>query len=169
MSAILHLVKTLERRPLPPLLSGARLRQFGGPDDAEVWLNLRQRSFAGEAVGVRPWTRADFEAEFLARSWWSPERLWFAETERETGGQVCFQSTGTIALAQRGELPVIHWLCVSPDCRRRGIGRLLMAALETRCWDAGRRVVGLETHAQWSAAVKFYTALGYIPPPPHAG
>ncbi len=161
MPTILHLVRTLERRPSLPEVPGVRLRHFAGLDDIEVWLDLRQRSFAGAPVGVRPWTRADFEAEFFARPWWSPERLWFAEADQEAEGEVSSQPVGTIALAQRGELPVIHWLCVLPDWRRRGIGRLLLAAAEAIWWDSGRRVVGLETHAQWSAAVKFYTALGY--------
>jgi GNAT superfamily N-acetyltransferase len=142
-------------------LPGVRLRQFAGLGDIDAWLELRRRSFESEPVSVRPWARTDFQAEFLDKSWWSPERLWFAEFEAETNGHALAQPVGTIALAQRGTLSVIHWLCVLPEFRRRGIGRLLMAALETRCWDAGEREVGLETHSQWNAAVKFYTALGY--------
>ncbi|HVC99397.1 MAG TPA: GNAT family N-acetyltransferase, partial [Pirellulales bacterium] len=123
MPTILHLARTLNHRPPLPESSGVRLRPYNGPGDIDVWLELRRRSFEGEPVGVRPWTRADFQAEFLDKPWWSPDRLWFAETEREAGGHVLGQPAGTIALAQRGALPVIHWLCVLPEFRRRGIGR----------------------------------------------
>jgi GNAT superfamily N-acetyltransferase len=161
MPTILHLVKTLVCRPTLLELPGIRLRQFAGPPDIETWLDLRHCSFAGEPVGVREWTRADFEADFLSKPWWSPERLWFAEALPVTNQRDAAKVVGTVALGQRGELPVVHWLCVLPDWRRRGIGRLLLSALEVHCWDEGRHVVGLETHARWEAAFRFYRALGY--------
>jgi GNAT superfamily N-acetyltransferase len=161
MTTILHLSRSLQCRPSLSELPGVRLRRYAGLDDVDIWLELRRQSFESEPVGVRSWTRPDFQAEFLDASWWSPDRLWFAEAESETNGHVVAQPVGSIALAQRGTLSVIHWLCVLPEFRRRGVGRLLMSALETRCWESGAREVGLETHAQWNAAVKFYTALGY--------
>jgi GNAT superfamily N-acetyltransferase len=161
MPTILHLARTLQCRPTLPELPGVRLRRYSGHGDVDLWLDLRRRSFESEPVGVRPWRRSDFQAEILDKSWWSPDRLWFAEAERESGGNHAAQPVGTIALAQRGLLPVIHWLCVLPEFRRRGVGRLLMAALETYCWDAGQRELGLETHELWDSAVKFYSVLGY--------
>jgi ribosomal protein S18 acetylase RimI-like enzyme len=55
----------------------------------------------------------------------------------------------------------VHWLIVRSNWRRHGVGRLLMAHLETAAWDAGYREVWLETHVAWEAAVKFYRSLGY--------
>lgn len=60
-------------------------------------------------------------------------------------------------------MPVVHWLLVDPNYRRRGIGRLLMNCLERAAWDAGHRELQLETHAGWSAAVAFYQSIGYAP------
>jgi len=70
-------------------------------------------------------------------------------------------------LAERGSgraaRMVIHWLAVLPNWRRRGVGRLLVAALEQCCWDAGQHEVFLETHAGWTSALRFYESRGYRP------
>jgi GNAT superfamily N-acetyltransferase len=132
------------------------VRTFGGEADIDRWLELRARAFADQKPAVRAWTRHDFEAEFLAKPWWSHERMWFAETQA---------TVGSVTLAIRGrppdELPVVHWLMVLPDWRRRGLGRLLVRTLEAACWRTGYRQVGLETHVHWSEANAFYRALGY--------
>lgn len=166
MANVLHLYRTLLERPeLPSVPGGVRLRHFTGPIDAAVWLEIRHRAFAREKVGVRQWTATDFEAEFLSKPWWSPERMWFAEAAPGLTGLPSPAPIGTITLAFRGAgpeaQPVIHWLAVLPSWRRRGVARLLLAALEKTCWDAGYREVGLETHAGWTAALRFYEQAGY--------
>jgi GNAT superfamily N-acetyltransferase len=50
---------------------------------------------------------------------------------------------------------------VSPEVRRRGVGRLLLATLEAAAWSQGERELTLETHADWSAALRLYEACGY--------
>ena len=166
MSSILHLWRTLEIRPELPQIQGISLRTFRGPEDIDLWLELRHRSFAREKLGVRKWDRTDFESEFLAKSWWSPERLWFAETSPKLLAGIP-TPVGSVALADRGAgataQPVVHWLAVLSPWRRKGVGRLLMAALETYCWDHGHRRIGLETHSAWQSAAQFYEALGYRP------
>lgn len=140
---------------VPP--AGIALRTYRGPGDVSTWLDLRHRAFARARVGVRQWTETDFEQEFLTKPWWSPEHLWFAEARS--------QAVGTVALAIRGEeegaRPAVHWLAVLPAWRRRGVGRLLMCALESRAWELGHREVWLETHAAWDSAVRLYESLGY--------
>ncbi len=163
MSTILQLRHALIVRPVPTAVAGIALRTFRGQQDVDPWLELRHRAFAREAVSVRRWSAADFESEFLLKRWWQPDRLWFAET---VAGLVRSpQIVGTVALAMRdaGESPkpVVHWLAVLPNWRRRGVGRLLLSALEAACWDDGFREVYLETHARWTAAGRFYKALGY--------
>ncbi|MDZ4817716.1 MAG: GNAT family N-acetyltransferase [Planctomycetota bacterium] len=153
---------------VPPAAStgtACSLRHFSGPADVGLWLDLRQRAFARQRVGVGQWTEADFQREFLDKPWWQPERLWFAHPPR-TGSGSESQAIGTVALALRGEGPsakaVVHWLCVLPAWRGRGVGRLLMHAVESAAWDAGYREIWLETHVAWQEAASFYDRLGYL-------
>jgi GNAT superfamily N-acetyltransferase len=163
MVHVLQMRVDLKFRPELMPVHGVTTRHFAGPDDIEAWLEIRHRAFAREKTGVRQWTRADFEAEFLAKPWWSPELLWFAEAP--TDAQNPPQRIGTVARALRGlgppARPVVHWLAVLPGWRRRGVGRLLLSQLHQACWDAGYRQVWLETHVGWEAAVRLYRELGY--------
>ncbi len=88
--------------------------------------------------------------------------MWFAQSRGANG-----QMLGTVTLGERGvperSQPSIHWLLVDPDHRRRGIGRLLVSAVEETCWQAGRPTLTLETLKSWTEAMAFYEALGYEP------
>lgn len=163
MLEIFHLCHRLRDKPSVDLPDGIRWRTYVGPADVRVWLELRERAFAGARASVRPWDEADFEQEFLAKPWWRPEHLWFAEAR---GSRGTWSPVGTVALALRGAgnaaRPVVHWLAVLPAWRRRGVGRLLMSVLEARAWELGYREVWLETHAAWEEAVRLYRALGYV-------
>jgi GNAT superfamily N-acetyltransferase len=162
--SVLQLTRQLTERPLIPAVPGIQVRTFSGVTDIALWLGLRHGAFAREKLGVREWNAADFEREFLAKPWWRPERMWFAELQNRPASSTL---VGTVTLALRGEgdaaRPVVHWLAVSPSHRRQGIGRLLTATLEAAAWDAGYRQVWLETHSAWAAAKSLYDALGYQP------
>ncbi len=151
--------RRLDAQPELPEIPGVFLRTYRGPDDVERWLTIRGQAFADELPAVREWNAADFRAEFQDNPWWHPSCQWFAESA-ETGDAI-----GTVTMAVRGRSsnarPVIHWLAVVPRWRRQGVGRLLTAALERHCWDAGFREVRLESHANWKSAVAFYRKLGY--------
>lgn len=54
-------------------------------------------------------------------------------------------------------------LDVSPDFRRRGIGRLLMDAAEQRLADCGTPAVRLQVEEGNAGAREFYRGLGYRP------
>lgn len=54
----------------------------------------------------------------------------------------------------------ISKLMVRPDCRRRGIAKLLMLAAEQRAKELGRSLLTLDTRTGDSAEV-LYTALGF--------
>jgi GNAT superfamily N-acetyltransferase len=86
--------------------------------------------------------------------------MWFAESQEKLAGPV---GTVTLAIRQSAEdaVAVVHWLCVLPSWRQRGIARFLMTTLEQAAWDAGHRRVALETHEAWRAAAACYDALGY--------
>jgi GNAT superfamily N-acetyltransferase len=161
MASVVQRKHLLTHRPGMVSASGVRLRTYEGDHDILGWLSLRERAFAREKLGVRQWDVADFHGEFLDRPWWRPDWMWFAEAmEVRLDGPI-----GTVALALRqsaeGTVPVVHWLCVRPAWRRRGVGRLLMSTLEQAAWDAGYQEVALETHQAWRAAAACYDALGY--------
>src|SRR5688500_7739990 len=131
MTTILQLTRSLESRPQPVVPQGVRLRNFCGPEDVDLWLELRHRAFARQRIGVASWTASDFQREFLEKPWWQPEHLWLAEAKTLLAG--AWTPIGAVALAFRGSdqqaKPVVHWLAVLPAWRGRGVGRALMAAL----------------------------------------
>jgi ribosomal protein S18 acetylase RimI-like enzyme len=170
MANVLQLTKVLRARPQLHEIGGFGLRPYQGPHDIENWLDLRRRAFAKQKVGIRDWNEADFEREFLAKTWWRPSAMWFAECR---GLLLPAKVVGTVTLARRGEppeaRPVVHWLCVSPAYRRQGVGKMLLTALEGTVWDAGERQVWLETHVAWAEALRLYEALGYVRVEPAEG
>jgi ribosomal protein S18 acetylase RimI-like enzyme len=172
MSSILHLRKRLISLPAAVAVPGVTIRPFNGTDaataaaDARAWLALREAAFAGMIAGgrraeERRWTLDDFRREFTAKSWWRPERMLFAVTT-ENDREVII---GSVTLGRSGRAPddvaSLMWLMVAPDQRRRGIGKLLLNAIERQAFEAGETTLTLETHATWSDAVRLYRAAGY--------
>jgi GNAT superfamily N-acetyltransferase len=164
MGNVIQLSRQLQARPTPPEIAGIRLRPYRGREDIATWLDIRRRTFGRQKVGVRDWQECDFEREFLEKPWWRPGAMWFAESQRMLLPDT---PVATVTLARRGtppgDKPVVHWLCVLPGFRRRGIGRLLIATLEAAVWDAGGRQVWLETHSGWAEAARLYADCGYEP------
>ncbi len=169
MSNLLRLQKRLESGTTPVPIPGVSVRTFNGSDDATNdvghWLALRSAAFAEIDSAGRSWTAEDFHREFTAKPWWQPHHMWFASVasrERERPESV---DCGTIALARTGCPPhdraSVAWLMVAPAFRKRGIARTLLATLEAAAWDAGERMLTLETHAAWTAAVRLYESVGY--------
>ena len=186
MGIILQLSKTLLPTVEYARVPGVEVRHFRGPEDIPAWIELRNRAFARETVGVRQWDEADFRTEILDKPWWAADRFWFAvatpesiKTLPSTSQRVNLplanganpspqgQVIGAVVLADRGPAEkaqaAIHWLIVAPLWRRRGVGRLLIETLEARAWELGHRHVVLETHAAWRSAAQFYERLGYVP------
>jgi len=107
----------------------------------------------------------------LAREWWDErpprlDRLWFryfpgttlvAETAdgRIRALVIAFVSGRD---ARRG---VLHLAMVAPDLRRRGVGRMLVAAVEERLVAAGATSVEAVFWPGNRIAVRFLEALGY--------
>ncbi len=56
----------------------------------------------------------------------------------------------------------IGGLIVDPSCRRRGVGRLLMASAESWAAEAGCRQLYLRSSLCRTDAHAFYTRLGYV-------
>jgi GNAT superfamily N-acetyltransferase len=146
-----------------PEVAEVALRHYVGTEDIDPWLKLRSAAFARQRLGIRQWTVEDFRAELLDKAWWTNQRMWLAEMAGADGPVL----VGSVTWADRATpdvvRPAVHWLAVHPALRGRGVGRMLMSALEAGCWDAGYRQVWLETHTAWTAAAAFYRRLDYAP------
>lgn len=94
-----------------------------------------------------PWTRGMLQEE-LSRA----GGLFFVARERD---RIVGFAIGWFIL---GELHVLQ-VAVSPDARRRGLGRLLMASLEAGA--RGGETAWLEVRIDNEAAIGLYEALGY--------
>jgi GNAT superfamily N-acetyltransferase len=156
--SILHFRKQFTVPPVAIEVPGIRVRTFEARD-IEPWLALRTRAARGLSPSVRPWSADDFRSEMLKKPWWQSDYTWLATSSVDPS------VIGVVTLANRegteATVPVVHWLLVDPDWRRRGIARMLMSHLEMAAWDVGYRDVQLETHADWHSAVAFYQSIGY--------
>jgi GNAT superfamily N-acetyltransferase len=159
MAPVIVMRKRLDNAPKRVVLPGIELRTFIGAGDIPRWLELQARAMPISVSG-RPWTERDFAREFLRQSWWDAARMWFAQSRGRN-----LETLGTATLGERGvpgrSCASIHWLLVDPDNQGQGVGRLLVAAVEETCWQAGRKTLTLETLSSWTGAVAFYEALGY--------
>jgi GNAT superfamily N-acetyltransferase len=54
-------------------------------------------------------------------------------------------------------------MSVARDCRRQGIGTLILEGLLQAARERGYKRVVLETTASWESAVRFYGSRGFIP------
>ena len=161
VSIILQYRKSLNQSPVVPTIDNIKVKTYSGEHDIQHWLELRRIAFENENVPAGPWNEADFRREFLAQSWWKPERLWLAESSTDDHS---FNVVGTVALAESGSQrrAAIHWLAVHPNWRRQGIATMLLRQAELYCWQHDWRTIHLETHQQWLAATKFYETMGYV-------
>lgn len=60
------------------------------------------------------------------------------------------------------EVRVVHLLCVHPQARGRGVGRLLLAAARDRARAAGARSLRLDTFDTNEPAIALYRSFGFI-------
>ncbi len=161
--SVLHLRRTLRKRPQPAACPDVAIRPFAGTEtEVEAFLALRHRAFRGLEPPVRPWSRDEFRRQLIARPWWDPGRCLLAWA---TDGQDQWLAGSAVLAIHALKEPVaaVCWLMVAPEFRRRGLGQTLLAHLEQIAWDQGVRHVRVETHSGWKDAVQFYFRQGYLP------
>ena len=141
-------------------VAGIAVRHFQDSADITLWIDLMRDAFASADPPMRTWSKADFEKQIMGQASWSPHNLFLAcDSEHRLVGSVALH------FRHRDEksIPALHWLAVRPAWRRRGVARLLVAHLESACWQKGLREVHLETHSGWREAAYFYASIGYRP------
>lgn len=96
-----------------------------------------------------PWNEAAVGSELV-----NPLSLWLVAMDGETlmgyaGSQTVLDETDMMNLA------------VSPDYRRRGVAKALVAALSRELYERGSRSLALEVRASNEAAIALYASLGF--------
>jgi GNAT superfamily N-acetyltransferase len=103
-------------------------------------------------------TRAQHESE-LPEGMLTPGHYFFTVWDEERNGEV-----GYVWLARRTASPEVLWLfhiLIKEAERRKGYGRLMLAAMEEKAKELGCRVVWLNVMGHNSGAMEFYRACGY--------
>lgn len=127
-------------------------------------------------VTIRQATEADHaRLSRLARSWWDErppriERLWFRQFPRTAlVGETADGRPVALAIGFAGDpdapRAAVYVVAVAPDIRRRGVGRGILAALETRLAAGGASAAEAVIWPGNRGAVRFLVAVGYEPIP----
>lgn len=129
---------------------------------AELGVLLHACVHDGASIGfVLPFTKADGEAywrnKVLPRVQDGVVVLLVARLDGRIVGSVQLDHDTPPNQPHRAE---VRKLLVHPDCRRQGIAKALMAAIESRAAALGRRLITLDTRTG-DHAEPLYTALGY--------
>jgi ribosomal protein S18 acetylase RimI-like enzyme len=123
-----------------------RIRIFSAEDEAAV-VDLWRRCGL-----TRPWN--DPHQDIRRKQQVQPEGFLVAEEE---GGVI----VGSVMAGYDGHRGWINYLAVSPERRRCGIGRRLMADAERRLLAGGCPKINLQVRAGNAEAQAFYERLGY--------
>ena len=152
----LRLVKKLaETAEIGPSV-GISVRRYRGPEDIARWLSVHQAAFRTLLPPGRPWTKVDFEREFIRKPAWRDDAMWLAEAAGVPVGTIT-------ATPSPGEptIATIRWLAVVPEFQRQGVASDLLRIAERASFQRGCTHALLETLPSWEAAIHFYSAHGY--------
>lgn len=114
-----------------------------------------------ERAGIsRPWL--DLRAEIHEKRKRDPMLFLVAGEDRPKGTTGPGVILGSVMGAYDGRRGWVYHLAVEPDHQGRGIGRALMAELETRMVAQGVRKLNLQVRADNVEVAAFYEKLGYV-------
>ena len=76
-------------------------------------------------------------------------------------GEIDGKIASTCMAGYEGHRGWVNYLAVSPEHRRRGLGRLMMEAAEARLIDAGCPKLNVQIRTTNSEVAEFYHSIGY--------
>lgn len=124
-------------------------------------MTLRPYRAADEAAVLALWRACD-----LVRPWNDPRkdirRKLRVNPEWFLVGELDGRLAATVMIGYEGHRGWINYLAVDPACRRRGLGRVLMAEAERILRAAGCPKLNLQVRAGNAAALEFYRRLGFV-------
>lgn len=123
-------------------------------------MNIRPFASADEAAVIALWERCE-----LTRPWNDPrkdiQRKLTVQPELFVVGELDGQIVATAMAGFDGHRGWINYLAVSPDHRRQGLGRQLMAHVEHALQAIGCPKLNLQIRTSNAKVIAFYQALGY--------
>jgi ribosomal protein S18 acetylase RimI-like enzyme len=132
------------------------LRDVVTPRDVAAVRDIVERTgfFRPDEVAIA----VELLEERLARGAASGYQFVLADVQDVVAGYACF---GAIACTVASY--DLYWVAVDPQFQRQGIGRLLLAAVESRIVSAGGRRIYIDTsgRAQYSPTRAFYERSGF--------
>lgn len=139
---------------IPVLPKGFGIRTYR-KGDAQGWIEACR-----DGLDTGSWTQEDFTGRMLNMDGLSADGIFFAVDEN---GVIAATASGVFKEKERGGLGYVHMVCVRPEYRGKGLGRLLNAAvlcyLSKRCCTD----VYLTTDDFRIPAIKVYLSLGFLP------
>jgi ribosomal protein S18 acetylase RimI-like enzyme len=152
VTMILRLEDELRSGQLP---AGYSLRWFRA-GDRDTWQRIQT------STGIYDPVAPDlFEREFGPRAELLPERQCFVE---DASGVAVGTSTAWLPDPERPQgQGRLHWVAVSPEHQRRGIGSFLTVTSCNRLRDLGAESAYLTTGSENVAAIRLYLSLGFRP------
>jgi ribosomal protein S18 acetylase RimI-like enzyme len=131
----------------------------GRADDADVLIPLLGELFALEGFAVDPVCQRRGLEEMLSGD--SRRCVWVAQD----AGEIVGMCTGQVVIstAEGGEAALVEDVIVREDRRGRGIGRMLIGAVERWARQRGIRRLQLLAAAGNTRALGFYGRLGWHP------
>jgi ribosomal protein S18 acetylase RimI-like enzyme len=123
-------------------------------------MHIRPYRPADEDSVVALWVRCD-----LARPWNDPRkdirRKLAVRADLFLVGELDGAVVGTVMVGYDGHRGWINYLGVDPACRRRGLGRALMAEAERLLRQAGCPKINLQVRTSNAEAIEFYRRIGF--------
>lgn len=133
-----------EHEPVAFVIEPMRVRDVAGVLDVE------KRSFTA------PWSGAAFLSELL-----NNERAHYLVARQPLGGRKS-RVAGYIGVWVIEDEGHITNVAVHPECRRQGLGRQLMLAVEDLCLRFGVKSMTLEVRVSNVGAQALYSELGFV-------
>ena len=121
---------------------------------------IRPYQPADEAAVVALWDRCN-----LTRPWNDPRkdvrRKLAVQPDLFLVGELDGAVVGTVMVGYDGHRGWINYLGVDPDCRRRGVGRALMAEAERLLRLEGCPKINLQVRTRNTEVIEFYRRVGF--------